>query len=290
MSPTNKKSAYFALIFSMIIFGTIGICRRQIPLPSETLACVRGILGSIFLFLTMKVTGKKFRMSMARGSFILLILTGAMIGFNWILLFEAYNYTTVAIATLCYYMQPVIVLLVSPILFKESVTRRKIVCVVVALFGMMLVSGIMSPSDTVQGVGNTKGVLLGLGAAALYAAVVLLNKKIVGVPVYEKTIVQLLSASIALIPYMLLHGTLHPFELESLQLILLIAVGILHTGIAYALYFSSVEHLPVQTAALFSYIDPVTAVLLSALFLHETMTPAGMIGSVMIIGALLFLN
>ena len=162
-------------------------------------------------------------------------------------------------------MQPVIVLLVSPILFKESVTLRKIVCVVVALFGMMLVSGIMSPSDTVQGVGNTKGVLLGLGAAALYAAVVLLNKKIVGVPVYEKTIVQLLSASIALIPYMLLHGTLHHFELESLQLILLIAVGILHTGIAYALYFSSVEHLPVQTAALFSYIDPVTAVLLSAL-------------------------
>ena len=187
-------------------------------------------------------------------------------------------------------MQPVIVLLVSPILFRESITLRKIACVVVALFGMVLVSGILSPSDTVQGVGNTKGVLLGLGAAALYAAVVLLNKKIVGVPVYEKTIVQLLSASIALIPYMLLHGTFHPFELESLQLILLIAVGILHTGIAYALYFSSVEHLPVQTAALFSYIDPVTAVLLSALFLHETMTPAGMIGSVMIIGALLFLN
>ena len=191
-------------------------------------------------------------------------------------------------------MQPVIVLLVSPILFRESITLRKIACVVVALFGMVLVSGILSPSDTVQGVGNTKGVLLGLllglGAAALYAAVVLLNKKIVGVPVYEKTIVQLLSASIALIPYMLLHGTLHHFELESLQLILLIAVGILHTGIAYALYFSSVEHLPVQTAALFSYIDPVTAVLLSALFLHETMTPAGMIGSVMIIGALLFLN
>ena len=145
-------------------------------------------------------------------------------------------------------------------------------------------------SGTVHGVGNTKGVLLGLEAATLYATVVLLNKKIVGVPVYEKTIVQLLSASIALIPYILLHGTLHPFELESLQLILLIAVGILHTGIAYALYFSSVEHLPVQTAALFSYIDPVTAVLLSALFLHETMTPAGMIGSVMIIGALLFLN
>lgn len=290
MSSENNKSAYTALILSMIIFGTIGICRRQLPLPSETLAFVRGILGSIFLFMIMRVTGKKFDLSSMRGSLILLILTGAMIGFNWILLFEAYNYTTVAVATLCYYMQPVIVLLVSPILFKEPVTLRKVICVAVALFGMVLVSGAANSSGMIKGAGNMKGVLLGLGAATLYAAVVLLNKKIANVPVYEKSIVQLLAAAICLIPYMLVRGTFHSYELDSMQVSLLIAVGILHTGIAYALYFSSVVNLPVQTAALFGYIDPVTAVLLSALFLHETMTPTGMVGSTMIIGALLLLR
>lgn len=290
MSVKNKKSAYSALILSMLIFGTIGICRRQLSLPSDTLAFVRGILGSAFLLLVMRVTGKRFHLSSLGNNLLLLILTGAMIGFNWILLFEAYNYTTVAIATLCYYMQPVIVLLVSPLLFGEKITPRKILCVVIALAGMVLVTGAADSSGEIAGAANTKGILLGLGAAALYAAIVLLNKKIVGVPVYEKTIVQLLSAAIALIPYMLVSGTFHTYEMGAAETILLIAVGIVHTGIAYALYFGSVEKIPVQTAALFGYIDPVTAVLLSALLLHEPMTPAGMAGAVMIIGALLYLR
>ena len=145
----------------------------------------------------------------------LLVLTGAMIGFNWILLFEAYNYTTVAVATLCYYMQPVIVLLVSPLLFKEPVTLRKFLCVAAALAGMVLVSGAAGSSGA--GTDPVKGMLLGLGAAALYASVVMLNKKITGVPVYEKTIIQLFSAAAALVPYMLARGAARsdrrPFQL-----------------------------------------------------------------------------
>jgi len=115
----NKKSAYLALILSMVIFGTIGICRRQLPLPSETLAFVRGILGSVFLLLVMRVTGKKFDRSSLRGSLILLILTGAMIGFNWILLFEAYNYTTVALFS---YIDPVTAVLLSALFLHETMT------------------------------------------------------------------------------------------------------------------------------------------------------------------------
>ncbi len=287
MSVKNKYGAYVALILSMVIFGTIGICRRHLSLPSETLAFARGIMGSIFLLLVMRVSGRHFNASALRGNLALLVLTGAMIGFNWILLFEAYNYTTVAIATLCYYMQPVIVLLVSPILFREPVTLRKVICVITAIAGMVLVSGAGSSSGA-AGADNLRGILLGLGAAALYSGVVLFNKRITGVPIYEKTIVQLLSAALALIPYMLLRGTLHSYSMGNAQIILLVTVGIVHTGIAYALYFGAVEKLPVQTAALFSYIDPVTAVLLSALFLHEPMTLTGGIGAVMILIALLF--
>ena len=285
MQGENKKGAYLALILSMVIFGTIGIFRRQIDLPSETLAFVRGILGSVFLLLAMRLTGRRFQTAPLRGSLMLLVLTGAMIGFNWILLFEAYNYTTVAVATLCYYMQPVIVLLVSPLLFKEPVTLRKFLCVAAALAGMVLVSGAAGSSGA--GTDPVKGMLLGLGAAALYASVVMLNKKITGVPVYEKTIIQLFSAAAALVPYMLVRGSFRSYAPGTAQVILLLTVGIIHTGLAYALYFGAVEKLPVQTAALFSYIDPVTAVLLSALFLHEPMTPAGIAGAVLILGALM---
>ena len=299
MTAENRTGAYFALILSMVIFGTIGVCRRQLSLPSEVLAFARGIMGSVFLFLAMRGKHRPFSFRSLKGNMVLLVLTGAMIGFNWILLFEAYNYTTVAVATLCYYMQPVIVLLVSPFLFREKITLRKVLCVAVAILGMVLVSGVGFPgeisagaADEVisggqMGAGHVRGILLGLGAAALYACVVLLNKKITGVPVYEKTIVQLFSAAAALVPYMLMRRTLHAYALTAGESVLLAVVGIVHTGIAYALYFGSVERLPVQITALFSYIDPVTAVLLSALFLHEPMTPAGAAGAVLILGSLL---
>ena len=270
----KNRLSVLALVISMVIFGTIGIFRRAIPLPSEVLAFARGVLGSVFLLLVLL-----FLLSS-----LLLILTGAMIGLNWILLFEAYNYTSVAIATLCYYMQPVIVILASPFVLKEKITVRKCICAAVSVLGMVFVSGILQPGSA-GGSHGYRGILLGLGAAALYAAVVLLNKKISGVPVYEKTILQLSSAAVVMIPYMFAAGTLKAYSLGTGQVLGLLTVGILHTGIAYALYFGAIEKIPAQTAALLSYIDPVTAVLLSAGLLHESMSVLSVIGAVLIIGA-----
>ena len=250
----NQKLSVAAIVASMVIFGTIGIFRRYIPLPSETLAFARGVMGSVFLLIVLKVTGRPFDIRSAGKYKWLLALTGAMIGLNWILLFEAYNYTSVAVATLCYYMQPVIVILVSPLLLKERFTVRKCICVIVSLTGMVFVSG-------------------------------LLNKKITGVPVYEKTIIQLSCAAIVMIPYMIAAGTLKNYHLEPGQAAALITVGILHTGIAYAIYFGAIEHLPAQTAALLSYIDPVTAVLLSAGLLREPLTGLTVLGAVLILGS-----
>ncbi|MCR5161653.1 MAG: DMT family transporter [Lachnospiraceae bacterium] len=279
----NQKLSVAAIVTSMVIFGTIGIFRRYIPLPSETLAFARGVMGSVFLLIVLKVTGRPFDIRSAGKYKWLLALTGAMIGLNWILLFEAYNYTSVAVATLCYYMQPVIVILVSPLLLKERFTVRKCICVIVSLTGMVFVSGILN--DAGQNTGSFRGILLGLGAAALYACVVLLNKKITGVPVYEKTIIQLSCAAIVMIPYMIAAGTLKNYHLEPGQTAALITVGILHTGIAYAIYFGAIEHLPAQTAALLSYIDPVTAVLLSAGLLREPLTGLTVLGAVLILGS-----
>lgn len=280
----QNRLSVLALVLSMVIFGTIGIFRRAIPLPSEVLAFARGILGSVFLLLVLRVSGRKFDLSSTSKHLWLLVLTGAMIGLNWILLFEAYNYTSVAIATLCYYMQPVIVILASPFVLHEKITARKCICAAVSVLGMVFVSGILQPGSAGEGT-SWRGILLGLGAAALYAAVVLLNKKISGIPVYEKTILQLSSAAVVMIPYMLAAGTLKAYSLETGQALGLLTVGILHTGIAYALYFGAIEKIPAQTAALLSYIDPVTAVLLSAGLLHESMTVLSVIGAVLIIGA-----
>ena len=197
------------------------------------------------------------------------------------LLFEAYNHTTVAVATLCYYMQPTIVVLLSPVIFREKLTGKKAVCAAVAITGMVFVSGVL---DGGQGNGSIRGVLLGLGAAVFYASVVIMNKKISGVDAYRKTTVQLLSAGTVMIPYLLLTGG-SGGGFSPAAVALLITVGIVHTGVAYVLFFGSMDGLRVQTVAILSYIDPVSALLFSAFLLRERLTVMNVIGAVLIIGS-----
>lgn len=213
----------------------------------------------------------------------MLVLSGAAIGFNWILLFEAYNHTSVAVATLCYYFSPILVILAAPLVLKERMTLRRGICTLVALAGMILVSGVTESGFS--GLAELRGILLGLGAAVLYACVILINKKLPGIPAYDKTILQLSAASAALIPYVLLTEDLSAVSLTPLSICLLLTAGVVHTGVAYWLYFGSIGHLGANTVALMSYIDPVLAILLSMLILQEPMTLSSAIGAVLILGA-----
>lgn len=271
------------LILAMVIFGTVGIFRRFIPLSSSVVALVRGVIGTACLVLYLVMTGKKMDWAAVKNCFPVLVLSGAAIGFNWILLFEAYNYTSVATATLCYYLAPILVILGAPIVLKESLSWRKILCTAAALAGMVLVSGVLDADF--GGIHELKGVLFGLGAAVLYASVILTNKKMPPIPAMDKTVFQLLFASAALLPYVLLTEDLGGIRLAPLALIMLLTMGILHTGIAYLFYFGSMSGLKAHTVALLSYIDPVLAIILSAVLLREPMTIAGAIGAVLILGA-----
>ena len=211
------------------------------------------------------------------------MISGAFIGLNWVLLFESYRYTSVAVATLCYYMAPIFVMMVSPFLLKEKLTAKKILCVLAALLGMVFVSGILDGG--ISDISELKGVLFGLGAAALYASVVLMNQKLRKVPTYDKTIMQLAVAAAVLIPYIFVAENFSGVTLTPLIVVMLFIVGVVHTGIAYALYFGSMNDLKAQTVALFSYIDPIVAIILSALFLKEPMTIYSGIGAVLVLGA-----
>ena len=175
------------MILAMLIFGTIGIFVRYIPLPSSVIAVGRGIIGTAFLFLFIKGKGIPISWPDIRQNLLLLCLSGAALCGNWTFLFEAYRYTSIATATLCYYMAPIIVILVSPIFLKEKLTARKLLCVLTALAGMVLVSGIGQEG----GSANMTGVFFGLCAAFCYACIVIFNKKIKPMAAYDKTIVQL---------------------------------------------------------------------------------------------------
>lgn len=281
MNKDNFKS-YVALIGSMLIFGTLGVVRRYVPLSSAMLALCRGALGSVFLLIFVLVRGGKLKLP-ERKTTLWLVLTGAVMGLNWMLLFEAYSYTTVAAATMCYYMQPTIVILLSPLVFRERLSGRKLACAAAAIVGMLFVSGVLS-GGTGQ-VRDIRGIAFGLGAAALYAAVIILNKKVVVEDIYAKTVIQLAGAALVMIPYVLLTEGVPELTLTAADIGMVLLVGIVHTGITYALYFGSMQRLKAQTVAVMSYIDPVFALLLSAAVLHESLTPLGIVGAVLIIGS-----
>lgn len=284
---SNTTVSKLCLILAMTIFSTIGIFRRYIPLSSGMLAAVRGIVGTIFLLLVFFAKKEKFHANTIKKNLFLLLLSGCFIGINWIFLFESYRYTTVATATLCYYMAPIFVMLVSPFLFKENMSIKKGLCIISALIGMVFVSGILTevPVNDISQDSQLKGIVFGLLAAAFYASVILLNKKISGVGAYEKTIFQLGSAAITILPYVLLTESFEAMNLTPNILVLIIFVGIVHTGIAYTLYFHSMGDLKAQTIALYSYIDPILAIILSAVILKEHMHPLAIVGAVLILGA-----
>lgn len=271
----------WGFLSAMTIFGTVGIFVRHIPLPSATVACFRGMLGLVFLLLVMALTGKKPDMQSIRMNLPILLLSGAAIGGNWILLFESYRYTTVATATICYYLAPVFLVLVSPLL-GERLTGRKLLLSGTALLGMVFVSGVLR-----GGVSGGRGIALGMGAAVLYATVMFLNKKLWSMNAYDKTVVQLGTAAAVILPYCLLSQGFDMTGMTAAGWVLLAVVGIVHTGFAYWLYFGAMGQLPSQTVAIFSYLDPVVAIVLSAVLLKEPLGWQGIVGAVMILGSAL---
>lgn len=268
------------LITSMTIFGTLGIFVRNIPVSSGELALYRAILAALLIAIFLLITKQKIPFTEIKKEVPFLLGSGMAMGINWILLFEAYKYTTVSVATLSYYFAPVIVTIVCPFLFKEKLTGKQILCFIMSTLGLVLITGI----GDIGGGNDFIGILFGLGAAIFYATVILLNKFIKNVEGIHRTFLQFLSAIIILLPYVLTTSGITLKNLNSTGWLNLLIVGLIHTGITYCMYFSSLKELPGQKAAILSYIDPLVAVLISVTILGETMSIWQAIGGILILG------
>ena len=266
---------------SMAIFGTLGLFTRNISLSSGELALYRAILAAALILVYLALTKQKIDLKSLRRDIPLLLASGAAMGINWILLFEAYRYTTVSVATLSYYFAPVIVTAVCPLLFRERLTPRQVLCFSLSTLGLVLITGV---GDLGKGGSDLVGILFGLGAAVFYASVVLLNKFIQGVEGIHRTFLQFLAAIVTLVPYVAATSGVTLAGMDGLGWACLLIVGLVHTGMTYCLYFSALKELPGQKAAILSYIDPLVAVLVSVLLLHERMTLWQAVGGALILG------
>ncbi len=277
----KQKSARLMLIVSMAIFGTLGLFVRHISVSSGELALYRAVMAAILIGLYLMITGNKIPFRNIKKDVPLLLASGMAMGINWILLFEAYKYTTVSVATLSYYFAPIIVTLVCPILFREKMSIKQGICFVMSTLGIVMITGIgdISASGT-----NIVGILFGLGAAMFYATVILINKFIKGVEGLHRTFLQFVAAIIILVPYVAATSGVNLHMLDGIGWGALLIVGIVHTGITYCLYFSSLRELPGQKVAILSYIDPLVAIVISVTLLSESMTIMQAIGGALILG------
>ncbi len=284
-SRSKEVQATIRLVASEVIFGTLGLFVRLIPLSPTALAASRGILGALFLLAFIRLRGHALQLPQSSRTRAILIASGVCLTLNWALLFKAYGLTTLATAELAYEMAPVFVMAVSPFLLNEHLTPTRRVCMGLALVGIVLVSGVLEPGATV-GV-TLEGVAFGLGAACFYAAVMILNQFLGEVDPLSKTVVQLGVAGLALLPQLLLSGEAGWLSLSPQAWVLLLVMCLVHTGLAFILWFSSLHELPAQKVAIFNYIDPAVALLVSALVFGERLTPLAVVGAVLILGSTL---
>jgi len=272
------------IISSMFIFGSIGIFVRNINLPSIEIAFLRAVIGSLFLLCAGLIMKQKISVKLIKENILILTLSGVAIGFNWVLLFQAYKYTTISNSTLSYYFAPIFVLMLAPIILKEKLTIIKILCVIVAMSGLFLI--VSTGSTNITGSYNhIIGIMYGLSAAVLYASIILMNKFIKNLSGFESTLIQLSIAALVLLPIIIYRGNIHVSKISSIAWIFILIVGILHTGIAYLMYFSSIKQLKGQSIAILSYIDPISAVILASIFLGESITLVKIIGGLLILGS-----
>lgn len=278
-------NAKVRVIIAMLIFGSMGLLVRNINLSSSTIALARSMIGVVFLVVVSIYLKKQIAKKALLNNLLLLVMAGIVLSGNWIFLFQAYKHTSIATATLTYYLAPAFIAIFSPLVLKEKTTVTNLICIATSLLGMLLVSGVLT--NPVQGMEDCIGIFYGIAAALSYASLTLLNKFIRGLSPTEATMAQLGSASVVLLLYTLFTKDLESLTFDVQDMILLIILGIVHTGIAFWLYFSSLQKLKAQTVAAFSYIDPVAALILSSLLLDEKMGLTEIVGSILILGSTL---
>ncbi|WP_296360121.1 DMT family transporter [uncultured Acidaminococcus sp.] len=276
---SSSAKARFSLIFSMLVFAAVGPIVRHIPLPESVIAFCRALLGGFFLFFFACVKKEKLRWKNLWERKYRLFCCGLAMGLNWIFLFKAFASTSVAVAVICYYLAPILVLFFSPFVFDEGLTKGKVLSVLLAFCGMILVSGIFEKA----GGANVQGMLYVLLAAFFYACVMMINKTLGDLTPYESTIVELILAALILFPYVLWTEDVSHLMLTGSEWGYLLFLSLFVTGFTYVLFFGALPKLEAAAIALYTYIDPIVAVLLSRFLLHERFTPAMLLGAVLIL-------
>lgn len=278
----NLKLHYGKYIFSLLLFGSNGVIASYISLSSYEIVFFRSLIGSLLLIALFKVAGNKFALTQNKRHLCYLTLSGAAMGASWMFLYEAYQQIGVGIATLAIYCGPVIVMVLSPFLFKEKLTLPKIIGFAAVLWGIFFIN-----IQAIQDGKTTWGLICGGMSAIMYAIMVIFNKKAISITGMKNATIQLATAFLTVAIFLVLRQGL-VIDVSPSDWLPILILGLLNTGIGCYLYFSAISGLPVQSVAILGYLEPLSAVVFSTVFLKEILHPIQILGGVLIIGGAQF--
>ncbi len=272
------RKAFFKYISALLLFGLNGIVASHIPLNSYEIVFLRTLIGSILLILLFLIGKGKFHIKAYKKDTVFIILSGIAMGTSWMFLYEAYQQIGVSLSSLLYYCGPVIVMILSPIIFREKLTAPKLLGFATVLVGIFLVNGNATGENS-----NTWGLFCGAMSAVMYFFMVTLNKQSKNISGMENSVIQL---AVSFLTVAVFTGIKQGFIINVPQSawVWILILGIVNTGIGCYLYFSPLAKLPVQTVAVCGYLEPLSAVVFAALLLGEKMTIIQIVGAVCIIG------
>ena len=276
------KKDFLEYLLALLLFGSNGIVASFISLSSEKIVLLRTLIGSVFLLAVFLISKGKFTFFRYKKDSLFLLLSGICMGLSWMFLYEAYGRIGVGVASLCYYCGPVAVMMFSPLIFHEKFTVSKIVGFSVVVIGIVLLN-----SNSFSGGGDRFGVFCGLMSAVMYAGMVIFNKKAERIKGFENAVLQLAVSFLASAVFVIFREGFH-ISLSGGDIIPILILGLLNTGAGCYFYFSSIGGLKVQTVAVCGYLEPLSAVIFSVLFLHERLLAVQILGAVMIISGAVF--
>ena len=276
------RKSYLKYICALLLFGLNGIVASFVNLPSGEVVFLRTFIGSLTLGIIFFALKGKLSFFKHGKSVLFLAVSGAAMGISWIFLFEAYSLIGVSFASLLYYCGPVIVMIFSTLIFKDKITKSAILGFGIVLAGVFLVNG-----GAFGGALNGRGVFCGVISAFMYSVMVICGKKAKGIKGLEMSMIQLILSFLTITVFMGIKRGIN-INLTDLNLLPVLVLGILNTGIGCYLYFSSINQLPVRTVAVVGYAEPLSAVIFASMLLGERLLPVQIMGAAFIIGGALY--
>lgn len=281
LSLNRNRIEFQKYLLSLLIFGSNGIVASFIDLSSQEIVFLRCLIGISFLASLFVLTKRSFTFLEHKKDLLFITMSGISMAIEWLLLFEAYKRLGVGLGMLINYTGPIIVVAFSLIFFKEKISSKKIIALIITFVGTLLISSNILDSGI-----ESKGLICAILSAVFYASMVLFNKKSQNVKGMENSVIQLFVCTIVVIGFVGYKQNLI-IDIKQSDILPILWLGAINTGFCCFLYFSSMVRLPVQTVAICGYLEPVSAVLFSYFVLSERMTHLQILGaSLIILGAI----